>query len=239
MAQRKAKFEPHVRLYQHEHQSKAYQSLSPEARALLFEFRALYQGKENRVFMSVREMMRRVGVGRHRAEHARGELLDRGFIRMVKIGSFSRKQRHATEYILTNEPLDNKPATKEFMRWSKKNTVLMTSTDGADDRHRGPCEAGSKHPHGADDRHREPQNGNGHGADDQHTVRLPPHRGFHRWEPTEMGFRSKRGFLLNTCCLVCGVWITNKGIEFDEARHRCDPVSKEKYRACFGKEEAA
>ncbi len=72
------------------------------------------------------------GIGQVKAERARDELLDRGFIRQKTKGSFSRKSRHATEYVLTNEPIDNgmgATAPKDFMRWrSQKNTVLMTST---------------------------------------------------------------------------------------------------------------
>lgn len=132
---RKARHEPHVRLYKHELQSAAYRSLSPEARALLIEMRALYAGKENRVFMSLREIMRRTGVGRCKAEKARDELLDRGFIRLVEKGEFKRKVRHASIYRLTNEPTnpekDGSTPTKDFMKWQpeKKN-------DGVDDQHR-------------------------------------------------------------------------------------------------------
>lgn len=53
----------------------------------------------------------------------------------------------------------------------------------------------------------------------------------HRWQPQEMGWRCKNGRLLNTCCIVCGVWITDRGREFDDYPHSCNPVDKAKYRA--------
>ena len=61
MAKRKPKgYEPHVRIYAHEQRVPAWHTLNPDAKALLIEFRSLYTGQENRVFMSVREAMRRL-----------------------------------------------------------------------------------------------------------------------------------------------------------------------------------
>lgn len=122
MAKRK-QGEAHVRLYRHELQSAAYKSLSCDARALLVEFRALYTGKENRVYMSVREAMRRTGSGQRPAQRAIADLLDRGFIRLLTKGTFHHKVRHASAYQLTNEPPDDRDGsvpTKDFMRWQPK-----------------------------------------------------------------------------------------------------------------------
>lgn len=119
MAKRK-QGEPHVRLYRHELQSPAYKSLSCDARALLVEFRALYAGKENRVYMSVREAMNRTGLGQRRAQHAIADLLDRGFIRLLAKGTFHHKVRHASLYQLTSEPPDDRDGSvpsKDFMKW--------------------------------------------------------------------------------------------------------------------------
>ena len=113
--------ESHVRLYRHELESPAYRSLAPVSRALLVEFRGLFTGKENCVYMSLREAMRRLGVGRRQAENAIDELLDRGFIILIERGGFTRKTRHATTFALTNEPLEDKDgavAPKNFMRWT-------------------------------------------------------------------------------------------------------------------------
>ncbi|PAU74362.1 helix-turn-helix domain-containing protein [Halomonas salipaludis] len=110
---------PHVRLYRHELESPAYRSLCLAARALLVEFRALYN-RDNRIYMSVREVMRRLDVGQKLAERALAELLDRGFIVVLEKGTFNRKTKHATVYALTNEvveSIDKSIAPKCYMSW--------------------------------------------------------------------------------------------------------------------------
>lgn len=167
--------EPHVRLHRHELDCSAYRSLSPEARALLVEARALYWGGENCVHLSLREIMRRLRVGRTRAEKARDELLDRGFLRLLRPGSFNCKVRHAPEYALTNVPLDpdrdGATAPKDFMRWqpAQKSTVRTTSTVGVGDRYRETPKHPPKGPHGVDGRHRKGRKERGNGAAHQHT----------------------------------------------------------------------
>lgn len=153
---RKARgFEPYVQLLKHEIQSPAYRSLKPDARALLVEFRALYQGRDNRIFMSVREAMKRIGVGQRPAQNAIAQLLDRGFIRLIEPGSFTRKVKHATVYALTNQPLtDNDGATapKDFMRWTpppQKNTVVEITTDGSRNHYREGSRKPEKHADGS------------------------------------------------------------------------------------------
>jgi hypothetical protein len=118
MAKRK-KYDAHVRLYGYELDCPAYRTLSSDARALLVEFRALFNGTTNHIFLSVREMQIRLGgVGQRRATSARDELLSRGWIKLLEPGGFSRKVRHATTYMLTNEPAVNAVGcTKEYMRW--------------------------------------------------------------------------------------------------------------------------
>ena len=172
---KRRKAEHHVRFYRHELGSAAYRSLSPEARSLLIEARALYTGGDNRIYMSVRWMQERLGIGRWRTERARDELVDRGFLRVLNPGGFNIKRRHATEYALTHIPLkpekDGATAPKDFMRWQpQKSTVLATSTDGASHQHRGGREKGQLGPDGASHQHREGQSEPLHGASHQHTV---------------------------------------------------------------------
>lgn len=127
--------EAHVRLYRHELESPAYRSLCLAARALLVEMRALYDGRENRIHMSVREIERRLNCSQRTAQRARDELLDRGFIVLLEPASFARKVPHAPVYALTSEPLDpsrdGATATKDYMSWTppKKNTVVDSATD--------------------------------------------------------------------------------------------------------------
>lgn len=113
--------EAHVRLYAHELECAAYRSLSPVSRALLVEMRSLYDGRDNRIYMSIREAMQRLGVGRRQVERALAELIGHGWIRVIKDGSFDYKIRHATEYALENQPLndcDGAVAPKSYMRWT-------------------------------------------------------------------------------------------------------------------------
>ena len=111
--------EQHVRLYRYELESPAYRSLCLAARALLVEFRAMYN-RDNRIHMSVREVMRRLDVGQKLAERAISELLDRGFIVIIEKGTFHRKTKHATVYALTNEVVDSIDKSippKSYMKW--------------------------------------------------------------------------------------------------------------------------
>lgn len=114
--------EAHVRMYRHELECAAWQTLSPDARALLIEMRAFYRPAEaNLIFMSVREAMRRLGVGQRRAEAALDQLQVRGWITLDTPGGFSRKTRHATSYRLENEPPTTAPGSvprKLYMSWN-------------------------------------------------------------------------------------------------------------------------
>lgn len=147
------KTEAHVRLYKHELESPAYRSLSPDARALLIELRALYKGAENRVFLSRGQIEKRLGVGRFKAENARDQLIDRGFIIEIEPASFKRKVPHAPAYRLTNEPVDPQrdgaTASKEYMRWRPHQENLagrVTNPAGADDSPRAPAKTPKNQP---------------------------------------------------------------------------------------------
>lgn len=112
--------ESHVRFYRHELQSVAWQTLNPDARALLVELRSLYQPSQgNLVFLSVREAMVRLGIGQRRAQAAFAALLDRCWIKVETVGGFQRKTRHATSFRLENDPSSapGAVASKGYMRW--------------------------------------------------------------------------------------------------------------------------
>ncbi len=125
----------HVRLYGWELNCPAYRTLSTDARALLVEIRALYSGKCNCVFLSVREAMARLNVGQRRAQKAFGELTDRGWIQILEKGAFSRKTKLATTFALTNEPLEQRDgggALKSYMHWKPQlSTVAEPATVGS------------------------------------------------------------------------------------------------------------
>jgi hypothetical protein len=66
--------------------------LSPPARCLLLELKALYNGRNNgELFLSVREAARRLGIGKTLAAKCFRELCDRGFIKIAKQGAFNVK----------------------------------------------------------------------------------------------------------------------------------------------------
>lgn len=128
--------EAHVRLYRHEMECSAYRTLSVGARALLVEMRALFDVKrgDNRVFLSIRDMMARCNLSQRAASRARDELLLRGWITVAERGSFHRKAKHATVFTLENEAPCNRKGSvpsKAFMRWRPKgkNTVAESATD--------------------------------------------------------------------------------------------------------------
>ncbi len=119
----------HVRLYHWLLATPAWRSLSCEARAVLVELYALYNGSNNGgLFLSVREAAKRVGIGKTTAARALDQLADRGFIRRHVQGGFSHKIRHATQWVLTEFPHGCQLPTKDFAHWKaaseNQNTVL-------------------------------------------------------------------------------------------------------------------
>ena len=96
----------------------AYRALSPGARATLVEFYALFKGDNNGdLFMSVRELSKRLGVAQMTATRYRDELISTGFIKTNVKGSFNRKSREATSWILTEHPFQDMGPTREFKDW--------------------------------------------------------------------------------------------------------------------------
>ncbi len=103
--------------------STAYTRASLAARCLLIEVMRRYNGQNNgEISMSVREAADRLHTGKNRASQAFIELQRLGFIKIKKRGSFNRKVRHATTWILTMHEYGNRPATKDFARWDEIKT---------------------------------------------------------------------------------------------------------------------
>jgi hypothetical protein len=122
MAKSKPQGKPHVRVYRWEMDTPAWQTMSCYGRALLIEMRSLYNGHGNRVYMSLREIERRLGIGRKAAEKARDELIERGWVRLLQPASFTLKVKHAPVYGLTHEPLEDRDgatAPKDYMKWTR------------------------------------------------------------------------------------------------------------------------
>ena len=120
----------HGRFYRWETDSPAYRSLSPPARCLLHELKALYNGRNNGgLFMSVREAARRVGIGKTLAAKCFRELIDRGFIKIARQGAFNVKaasrRGDATAWLLTEYPPGDSDGagSRDFMRWRPSTTA--------------------------------------------------------------------------------------------------------------------
>jgi hypothetical protein len=113
----------HVRLYLYVLKSDAWLSLSCQARCLLIELQALYNGTNNgELFLSVRDAAKAIGTTKKdHASAAFRELEDRGFIRATRRGTRTRRgePRLATCWRLSeyDDDLTGRGPSKEFMTW--------------------------------------------------------------------------------------------------------------------------
>jgi len=119
----KEKAPRHVRLYHWLLRSEAWQSLSPNARALYIEIAARYNGSNNaRIHFSIREAADVLGIGKNAAAKAIAQLQERGFIVVAKRGGFNLRYKNqmATEWRLTEFSCDITKTfpSKDFLRWS-------------------------------------------------------------------------------------------------------------------------
>lgn len=117
----------HVRLYHYMLHSKAWLSLSANARAIYIEIASRYAGVNNgRIPYAVRDAAAALRIGTATASRALTELQERGFLVPVTKGAFSFKKRHATEWRLTEFTCDvsnSAVPTKEFMKWDVSSEV--------------------------------------------------------------------------------------------------------------------
>lgn len=119
---KKDKSARHVRLYHHMLKSRAWKSLDATARALYVEISARYGGpgsNNGRISYSVREGAIALRIGKTKVATALKVLQDRGFIVPITPGGFNRKDRHATEWLLTEHASDVNGdfATHAYENW--------------------------------------------------------------------------------------------------------------------------
>ena len=108
-----------VQLFNHMIDSAAYRKLSPVARAAMVEVARIYNGNNNGYLaMPARELADRLGVSKTTAARALNELEQLGFLETVKVGTFRRKDRMASEYRLTFHRCDHSslPPSRLFMK---------------------------------------------------------------------------------------------------------------------------
>ena len=134
-ASRRARDAKHVRLYLYILKTPAWLSLSCQAKCLLIELQALYNGTNNgELFLSIREAAKRLNTGTKQASAAFVELQDRGFVVTTRKGSRTRRgeQRLATCWRLTeyDDDLTGRQPTKEFIAWrpGQKNSTVVPET---------------------------------------------------------------------------------------------------------------
>ena len=110
-----------VQIWHWELDCAAYRHLSVYGRALLIEFRKKYDGSNNgKIAMSVRDAAKLLKCSKDTAAQAIKELEEKGWIRLAQKGSFSCKQKLASEWRITNQPIGagvDTPETKEYTRW--------------------------------------------------------------------------------------------------------------------------
>ena len=103
--------------------SEAWRSLKPGPRALYLELRFRFKGGNNgEIFLSHRDAGNALNVGRDTAGGYFKELIERGFIVETRghcLGPAGIGQ--SATYALTEESLNNQPATIDFMKWRKQN----------------------------------------------------------------------------------------------------------------------
>lgn len=119
MKKPRAAAERFVRLNHRMMETRAWQSLDANSRAIYPEIAKLYRGNNNgRIGFSARQAARAIQVSTATAARAIIHLQDRGFIVAVTKGHFAHK-RQATRWRLTefNCDVTGQPATREFETW--------------------------------------------------------------------------------------------------------------------------
>jgi DNA-binding transcriptional regulator YhcF (GntR family) len=107
--------------------SPAWLSLTAAERAVYIQLASRYNGSNNgKVAFSVRDAARECRISKDTAGRAYKALVAKGFIEVKTPGGFSRKVRHAAEWLLTEyrDDVSLEIPKKTFMHWKKiQNTV--------------------------------------------------------------------------------------------------------------------
>lgn len=126
----------------------AYRTMKPGPRALLWELIRLHNGRNNgQIGLGVRSAAQELGVSKDTAAGYFQKLMERGFIAVARSGGFNIKDpqsRRVSEWRLTWISTDCMPATKEFLKFGKSDTIQKTGTVGpenlaSDDQSSGTC----------------------------------------------------------------------------------------------------
>jgi hypothetical protein len=103
--------------------SDAWRSLGGPATKVYFELRARFNGSNNgQITLSLDEAKRLLRIGKTTAFNALSELEAKGFIVMTKRGQWYG--RRATEYAVTDKPVNGLPATNAWKHWKPEKQIL-------------------------------------------------------------------------------------------------------------------
>ena len=112
--------------------SAAWRSLRGTSIKVYVELRSRYHGGNNgKLSLSMDEASRLLGMSKSTAKDAFSELIEKGFIKMTKRGSWYGRQ--ASEYAVTDCRLDGHAATNDWKQWKNgsrgKKQCLGTPTE--------------------------------------------------------------------------------------------------------------
>ena len=108
----------YVRIFHWEMDSPAWKEMTAYGRTIVLELRKRFNGSNNgEIHLSVREAAKAIDCHRDTAAKALREVEEKGWVRVNQKGSFDWKGGPATTFILTNEPMGDGSATKDFMSW--------------------------------------------------------------------------------------------------------------------------
>jgi DNA-binding transcriptional regulator YhcF (GntR family) len=109
--------------------SAAWLSLTAAERAVYVQLASRYNGSNNgKIAFSVRDAAKECRLSKDTAARAFKALESTGFVEIKTPGGFSRKVRHAAEWLLTEfrDDVSGELPKKTFMRWAKSQNTVPT-----------------------------------------------------------------------------------------------------------------
>lgn len=103
--------------------------MSPNAKAVFIHIYERHNGRNNGgLVYCVRDGIE-IALSKDQTARALNELIERGFLKVRRDSAFTLKTKEAREWTITNEALDGKPASKEFLRWQPKSETRSHQRD--------------------------------------------------------------------------------------------------------------
>lgn len=100
--------------------STAFRSLNGNALKVWIELRSRFNGRNNGdLTLSLDEAARILGIGKATAQRAFAELKEKGFLKMVKLGSWYG--RRATTWAVTDRSYQGHAPSRDWNRWRPAN----------------------------------------------------------------------------------------------------------------------